>query len=111
MVKIPAAATTLLVLIALPACAASGHPAAVPSSQLTPAQARIVFDRFVTSLKQLQAHRVGTSGSQLLTGPEKVAQDFLHGPVGPVITRLTGQRVYVPRLSGYPRWFLPRYGT
>jgi hypothetical protein len=105
-VKVAAAATTVLMLVTLPACAASGHPAAVPSSQFTPAQARIVFDRFVTALKQLQAHPAGTPGSQLLTGPEKVAQDFMHGPVGPAITRLTGQRVYVPRLSGYPRWFL-----
>jgi hypothetical protein len=104
--KLRVAATALFVLAALPACARVSHPAGGPSSQLTPAQARTVFDRFVSALKQLQANRGDTAGSQLLTGPEKAAQDFWHGPVGPRLTQLTARRVYVPRLGGYPRWFL-----
>ena len=105
-IRVAAAATALLVLVAVPACAGSGHPAGVSSSQLTPAQARKAFDRFLRELKQLQANRIGTSGGQLLTGPEGAAQAFMHGPVGPSLTQLTGRRVYVPRLSGYPRWFV-----
>jgi hypothetical protein len=105
-IRVAAAATELLVLVAVPACAGSGHPAGVSSSQLTPAQARKAFDRFLREFKQLQANRIGTSGGQLLTGPEGAAQAFMHGPVGPSLTQLTGRRVYVPRLSGYPRWFV-----
>lgn len=106
MIRLAATATALLVLVAVPACAGSGHTAGVSSSQLTPAQARKAFGSFLREFKQLQANRIGTSGGQLLTGPERAAQAFMHAPVGPSLTQLTGQRVYVPRLSGYPRWFV-----
>lgn len=85
---------------------ASPGPAAAASGQLTPAQARGVFARFLTAFRRAEAARTRAAAATVLTGPELEDQNFQPGINGPAVQSLAGERVYVPRLTGYPYWFL-----
>lgn len=118
-----AACAALLALAA--ACSSSAHPAPKAKAgsthtqlrparapQLSPAQARQVFAAFLPRLNYLLRTHDAALVPQLTTGAEQqvlafqeqpaaVALDMAERPVG----RLTRVKVYVPRLSTYPRWF------
>jgi hypothetical protein len=96
------------VLLALPACTSGGHSSTVrpPSAQLTPAQARAAFARFLPAFRSAQHSHDQQAELDLVTGAELSAVQRLPGlALGPTIHALTGERFYVPRLTGYPRWF------
>jgi len=99
-------AAGLVLLIA--ACAAAGHPAprrAASSGQLTLAQARQAFVKFLPRFLQLPSSFSVSVARNLTVGDELQAQIFFHGQSGPTLTQLTGEAFYVPRLTSYPRWF------
>ncbi len=103
---------SMIAVLALASCSQAGRPAssarpsARQSTQLSPAQARQVFARFLAAFKQVQLTRSAAAARRLATGPEEEAQNFQPGFVGPQLTVLTDERFYVPRLGGYPRWFV-----
>jgi hypothetical protein len=105
----PAAALlALLALLALSACTSSGHsgPARPPSAQLTPAQARAAFAHFLPAYRSAEQSHSQQAALKLVTGAELPAVQRLPGVVLQLtIPPLTGERFYVPRLTGYPRWF------
>ncbi|MGI8449872.1 MAG: hypothetical protein ACR2MP_22370 [Streptosporangiaceae bacterium] len=73
--------------------------------QQTVAQARHVFNAFWPRYEQLPAHHSPGAPRGLTTGAELQAQLFFKGEPGPTITSLVQESLYVPRLTGYPRWF------
>lgn len=97
-----------------PARSAAAHPAGGTSvPQLTRDQAEQVFSGFVPELDSMQLSYGAAQIASLTTGLlARVQQfqariagtqtDFTEGPIG----TLSGQQVYVPVQSGYPRWFL-----
>jgi len=102
------------VLILITSCGGGGHsattagspgPAAAASGQLTPAQAQDVFARFLTAFRRAETAHTRAAAATVLTGPELEDQNFQPGINGPAVQTLAGVRVYVPRLTGYPRWF------
>jgi len=109
--RVAAAASVLLLGVA--GCAGAGHPAARPSAshsgqqgqQLTVAKARKVFDAFWPRFEQLPADYSPGAARRLTAGAELQAQLFFKGRSQPAITQLIHESFYVPRLTGYPRWF------
>ncbi len=109
--RVAAAASVLL--LGLTGCAGAGHPAAHPGAtgsgqagqQLTVAKAREVFDGFWPRFEQLAVDYSPGAARRLTAGAELQAQLFFKGTSGPAITRLSNESFYVPRLTGYPRWF------
>ena len=97
-------------LLALAACSSAGQPAAHPRAnsggQVTIAEARQAFHRFIPQFAKLPLDYSTGAARRLTVGAELRAQLFFHGQSGPAITRLTHQGFYVPKLTGYPRWFL-----
>ena len=96
------------VLLALPACNSGGHSSTArrPSAQLTPAQAHVAFARFLPAFRSARHSHHQQAELDLVTGAELSAVQRLPGlALGPTIPALTGKRFYVPRLTGYPRWF------
>lgn len=93
--------------IARPSARQSGEkrqPSTRPP-QLTVAQARHVFNAFWPRFEQLPGHYSPGAARGLTTGAELQAQLFFKGESGPTITSLVQESLYVPRLTGYPRWF------
>lgn len=88
----------------------SGEAAVSPrgATQLSPAGARQIFGVFLAAYKHVEVTRDSAAGSRLVTGPEQAALKLQpsYGFTGPELTNLTDERVFVPRLSSYPRWFL-----
>jgi hypothetical protein len=107
------AATASVLLLGLTGCAGAGHPAAHPGAtgsgqagqQLTVAKVREVFDAFWPRFEQLAVDYSPGAARRLTAGAELQAQLFFKGTSGPTITRLVNESFYVPRLTGYPRWF------
>lgn len=75
------------------------------AGQLTPAQARAAFTRFLAAFRAAEAVHTRAAARTVLTGPELADQNFQPGINGPRVQALIAQQVYVPRLTGYPRWF------
>jgi len=97
------------IVLGVSACSNLTHPAShrlSPSSQLTLAQARQAFRTFLPGFAQLPLNFSPTAARRLTMGAELQAQLFLKGQSGPPITGLTNEAFYVPRMTGYPRWFL-----
>ena len=102
-------------LILLTSCGGGGQaatatgspgPAAAASGLLTPVQARGVFGRFLAAFRRAEAARTRAAAATVLAGPELEDQNFQPGINGPEVQTLTDERVYVPRLTAYPYWFL-----
>jgi hypothetical protein len=97
-------------LLALAACSSAGQPAAHPRASggghLTIAEARQAFHRFLPQFARLPSDYSTAAVRRLTAGAELQAQLFFRGQSGPAITRLTHQALYVPKLTGYPRWFV-----
>jgi hypothetical protein len=113
-VTLRVAAMASVLLLGLTGCAGAGHPAeARPGAtgsgqagqQLTVAKAREVFDAFWPRFEQLAVDYSPGAARRLTAGAELQAQLFFKGTSGPTITRLVNESFYVPRLTGYPRWF------
>ncbi|HVB43613.1 MAG TPA: hypothetical protein VNF47_13025 [Streptosporangiaceae bacterium] len=112
------ALASLAVLLVLPACGAAGRPRSgpLPSAQLTAAQARIAFGRFLPAFRSAQHSHDPQAELDLVTGAEVPAVEQLPGQaLGPKVPALTSVKYYLPRLDGYPRWFIatgsaPAYG-
>jgi hypothetical protein len=97
------------VVLTLAACTSGGQSSTVraPSAQLTPAQARAAFDRFIPAFLSAQRSHNPQAELDLVTGAELPAVERLPSQaLGPTVSGLTGERFYVPRLAGYPRWFV-----
>jgi len=93
------------ILLALPACTSGGHSSTArpPSAQLTPAQARAAFARFLPAFRSAQHSHDQHAALDLVTGAELPAVQRLPGlALGITIPALTGEQFYVPRLAGYP---------
>lgn len=87
-----------------------GQPATTPpavAAQLTPAQARQVFDAFLPRFDAMvSGHRAGLAG-QLTQGAEAQVKEFAAAhAAGLPVARQDSERFYVPRLAAYPRWFV-----
>jgi hypothetical protein len=108
------AAAVVSAALASAGCAAPAHPAPHATghvshqpAQLTIAQARRVVSAFLPRFKpELPLSYSPALAGSLTTGAELQAQLFFRGRSGPSITRLTGETYLVPRLAGYPRWFI-----
>ena len=119
LVRLGAAAAVLAVPFGLAGCAGISQPAAHPRvshhgrgapqgqryQQLTVGKARAVFDAFWPRFEELAGNYSPAAASHLTLGAELQAQLFFKGQSGPTITRLAKESFYVPRLTGYPRWF------
>jgi hypothetical protein len=76
-----------------------------PEQQLTIAEAREAFTAFLPRFVGLPQDYSAAAARSVTTGAELQAQLFFKGTSGPPITKLTYETFYVPRLTGYPRWF------
>ena len=112
--RLARAAAAVFAALAGAGCAAPAHPAphaarhaSQPPAQLTIAQARRVVSAFLPRYQQQLplSYSPALAGS-LTTGAELRAQLFFRGRSGPSVTRPTRQAYLVPRLAGYPRWFV-----
>jgi hypothetical protein len=64
------------------------------------------FLRFLPQFAKLPLDYGAGTVRRLTVGAELRAQLFFRGQSGLAITQLTNQAFYVPKLTGYPRWFL-----
>jgi hypothetical protein len=85
------------------------HPSAghsgQPERQLTIAEARQAFTAFLPRFNRLPQDYTAAAARSVTTDAELQAQLFFKGTSGPPITKLTQENFYIPRLTGYPRWF------
>jgi hypothetical protein len=102
-------ATGLLVMLAA-ACSgtasgsqstSTGHAA---YTQLTVAQAYSAYTDFLPKFSNLSAHPADIG--QLTTGPEIQVLTASKGSAGPSVSDVTNTQIIVPKLTGYPRWFV-----
>lgn len=96
----------------------SGPPSAPPrrlsADQITPAAALRVFDTFLDRYRELNKKYSPALNDSITSGwlNDEVAFDVATHPPGEQGIIMLGhgapggQRVFVPRLAGYPRWFL-----
>jgi hypothetical protein len=106
------AAVAAVLLLGLGGCAGADRPTVrlgatggQAGQQLTVAQAREVFDAFWPRFEQLAVDYSPAAARRLTVGAELPAQLFFKGTSGPTITKLINESFYIPRLTGYPRWF------
>lgn len=112
--RLARAVSVIAVVTVMTGCTGSSRPAVSHPSiaaltagqQLSPARARQVFTRFLAAFMRLEQSHSTALGALLMTGSEAKAQAFQPGATGPALTSLTRQRIFVPRLTGYPRWFV-----
>jgi hypothetical protein len=76
----------------------------VASAQLTVAQAYSAFTEFLPQFSDLPAHPADIG--RLTTGPELGVITASNGSVGPSVGDVSNTRILVPKLTGYPRWFI-----
>jgi hypothetical protein len=84
-----------------------GHPSASATAkpaQLTSVEAKAAFGSFLPRFEQIPTKKALIP--VLTTGVEAQAQEFFQGRAGPPLGSPTAEAFYVPRLTGYPRWFL-----
>ena len=109
-----AASVFVAVLMLAAACAGAGQrPARTGptlggplAGQLTIAGARQAFSAFLPRFMRLRREYSAAAARSLTVGTELATQLFSRGQSGLPVKPLTRLAFYVPRLAGYPRWFL-----